>query len=294
MIKEENAFVISNFFFNIFRNFELLTFSSCFISVLDAETQEQNERIETAQSLAALATSGTLNLITHETQQQQQQQLHPQQPQLLAPKPRHRLIKEEKSGGNGSGKNGERSYTLRDLEDGIEAVLMGQLTPAKAIAKYRVPRRTFFRRLSAVRKSRGIPSSKENASEHYLNGGKQSPPVSLSSTNKNKIPLIIPGIVSDEGSFLQNLNKGSKTIVENIKKEKKNAGLNLTTGNVFSLLNVTANHSYEYYLKYLKMQTHSKEVTEETKSSAVDNNLNLATEVPEQALALVTQNGSVK
>ena len=61
----------------------------------------------------------------------------------------------------------ERSYTTKDLEDGIEAVINQELTPAKAISKYRIPRRTFFRRLSAVRKSRGIPSAKESASDYY-------------------------------------------------------------------------------------------------------------------------------
>ncbi|KAK8734518.1 hypothetical protein OTU49_005856 [Cherax quadricarinatus] len=206
-------------------------------------------------------------------------------------------VTKERCGGVG-GKSCERTYTHLDLEEGIEAVLLGHLTPAKAIAQYRIPRRTFFRRLSAVRKSRGIPSAKENAADHFLTGA--------SAGGETTTQLIIP--VSDSsGSFAASIKiKSEKPVLIAPKdgkiKLKKGEGVVMAPNNsYFSLLNLAATNNYDAYLNYLKLvaqqddNANPEEVIEALRKGqvkevkpAVDDNRN----VSEAALALVAHNVS--
>ena len=77
-----------------------------------------------------------------------------------------------------------RTYTKKSLEEGIEDVLTGTLTPTEAYKKYNVPERTFYRRLKAARIYRGIPSTRTRKIPSY---------------NRN---------VSSNGVALQPLNRG--------------------------------------------------------------------------------------
>lgn len=198
-----------------------------------------------------------------------------------------------------SGKSCERTYTHLDLEEGIEAVLLGHLTPAKAIAQYKIPRRTFFRRLSAVRKSRGIPSAKENAADHFL---------TASATVGDSSPqLMLP--VSDSESYAASFKIKSDRPVLIAPKEgknkagKKGEGVMAPNNSYFSLLNLAATNNYDAYLNYLKLVaqqgdiTNTEEIIEALKKGqvkegkpAVDDNRN----VSEAALALVAHNVSAE
>ncbi|KAG7174895.1 broad-complex core protein isoforms 1/2/3/4/5-like [Homarus americanus] len=204
------------------------------------------------------------------------------------------LSTKERSGSLG-GKSCERTYTHLDLEEGIEAVLLGQLTPAKAIAQYRIPRRTFFRRLSAVRKSRGIPSAKENAADHFLNA--------TTTVGDATTHLILP--VADSDSYAATFKiKSEKPVLiapKDGKKSKKGDGVMAPNNSYISLLNLAATNNYDAYLNYLKLVTQQgdnanpeevlgalrKGQVKEVKP-AVDDNRN----VSEAALALVAHNVS--
>ncbi|XP_064118308.1 protein tramtrack, alpha isoform-like [Macrobrachium nipponense] len=193
----------------------------------------------------------------------------------------------------------ERTYTHLDLEQGIEAVLLGRLTPAKAIAHYRIPRRTFFRRLSAVRKSRGIPSAKENAADQFLNTSsavKESNNQHLNSVS-NTETYTAPFKVKSEKQLLMD-TKDTK-----VKCNKKNAAIMTASSSYLALLKLAASNNYDTYIKYLRMVAqqsgHSKpeEVLEALKKvhmkeikQTVDDNRNVATEVSGTALCLVNKN----
>ncbi|KAK4300927.1 hypothetical protein Pmani_026916 [Petrolisthes manimaculis] len=206
-------------------------------------------------------------------------------------------------GNNIGGKSCERTYTHLDLEEGIEAVLLGHLTPAKAIAQYRIPRRTFFRRLSAVRKSRGIPSAKENAADHFLTG-------TGGSVGTDTQSSLIP--TSESDSYAASFKIKSERPVLIAPKEDKNKGkktggdgVMVANNSYFSLLNLAASNKYDAYLNYLKLvaQQGDNSSTEEMLDAirkgqnnivegkpAVDDNRN----VSESALALVTNNVSTE
>lgn len=203
-------------------------------------------------------------------------------------------------GSNIGGKSCEKTYTHLDLEEGIEAVLLGHLTPAKAIAQYRIPRRTFFRRLSAVRKSRGIPSAKENAADHFLSG--------TGSVGTDTQSSLAP--TSESDSYAASFKIKSERPVLIAPKEDKNKGKKTGDGvmvpnnSYFSLLNLAASNKYDAYLNYLKLvaQQGDNSSTEEMLDAirkgqsmvegkpAVDDNRN----VSESALALVTNNVSTE
>ncbi|XP_063601554.1 protein tramtrack, alpha isoform-like [Penaeus indicus] len=200
------------------------------------------------------------------------------------------------------GKSCERTYTHLDLEEGIEAVLLGRLTPAKAIAQYRIPRRTFFRRLSAVRKSRGIPSAKENAADHFL--------TAAAAVNDPSSQLILP--VSESDSYAASFKiKSEKQLLVDGKEAKirckKGDGVMAPNNSYFSLLNLAASNNYDAYLNYLKLVaqqgdcTNPEEVIEAIRKGqvkdfkqTVDDNRNVATDVSEAALALVPHNVSAE
>ncbi|XP_068248453.1 transcription activator GAGA-like [Palaemon carinicauda] len=194
----------------------------------------------------------------------------------------------------------ERTYTHLDLEQGIEAVLLGRLTPAKAIAHYRIPRRTFFRRLSAVRKSRGIPSAKENAADQFLMNTsgtvKESNNQHLHSVS-NTETYTAPFKVKSEKQLLMD-TKDSK-----VKCNKKNTAVMTPSSSYLALLKLAASNNYDTYIKYLRMVAqqsgHSKpeEFLEALKKvhikeirQTVDDNRNVATEVSGAALCLVNKN----
>ncbi|KAK8384881.1 hypothetical protein O3P69_014448 [Scylla paramamosain] len=203
----------------------------------------------------------------------------------------------ERTGSIG-GKSCERTYTHLDLEEGIEAVLLGHLTPAKAIAQYRIPRRTFFRRLSAVRKSRGIPSAKENAADHFL--------TATATVGDTASQLMLP--VSDSDSYASSLKiKSDRPVLiapkEAKNKGKKGDGVMAPNNSYFSLLNLAATNNYDAYLNYLKLVAQQgdngnhEEILEALRKGqvkegkpAVDDNRN----VSEAALALVSHNVSAE
>ncbi|RXG71800.1 Protein bric-a-brac 2, partial [Armadillidium vulgare] len=246
----------------------------------EIDPQEQRVREETAQSLAALS-QATINFLPQTTRPPPQLMLAPKMNSVKV------KVKQEKSGGHG-GKNGEKSYTLKDLEEGIEQVVGGYLTPAKAIARYKVPRRTFFRRLSAVRKERGIPSSKENASENYLRNR-----TNVSNVQGNGSHSVVNAGLVQENMLNYNKIVGKLTNSNSDATKKEINNQSLITGGVFSLISA-ANANYDYYLQYLKYnQAASLDPKHPKKEATVDDNSNISTSGnSEQALALVTQNGT--
>jgi len=152
-------------------------------------------------------------------------------------------------------KNMVKTYTNKDLEEGIEAVLSGKLTPAKAISKFRIPRRTFFRRLSAVRKERGIPSAKENTADYYLSSEtSQNVNVGALVDAQNRLGLPAP----DAGSIRQDnfqalkIKSEKQLIVEPKKKKTKKDEAMTPNDSYFSLLNFATSNNYDNYLNYLK------------------------------------------
>lgn len=263
----------------------------------EGETEHDDE--ESHQSITHDIQSDTqqdeLPTASHEIPTAVSQEVHdPSQPfQQLHQNPVDSLSTKDRNGSIG-GKTCERTYTHLDLEEGIEAVLLGHLTPAKAISKYRIPRRTFFRRLSAVRKSRGIPSAKENAADRYLNAtfavGDAAP------------PLILP--VSDSDSCATPCKVKSEKPVLIAPKDgkikcKKGDGVMAPNNSYFSLLNLAATNNYDVYLNYLKLvaqqgdNPNPEEVAEALRKGqvkevkpTVDDNRN----VSEAALALVAHN----
>lgn len=192
----------------------------------------------------------------------------------------------------------ERTYTHLDLEQGIEAVLLGRLTPAKAIAHYHIPRRTFFRRLSAVRKSRGIPSAKENAADQFLN------PSGAVLEAKNQL---LQAMTKDPYATAYKVKSDKQLLMDTkdtkIKCSKKNASVVTSNNSYLTLLKLAASNNYDTYIKYLKLvaqesghskpeefvevlrKAHIKEIKQK-----IDDNRNVATEVSEAALCLVNKN----
>ncbi|KAK7074471.1 hypothetical protein SK128_025686 [Halocaridina rubra] len=202
-------------------------------------------------------------------------------------------------------KSVERTYTHLDLEQGIEAVLLGRLTPAKAIAYYRIPRRTFFRRLSAVRKSRGIPSAKENAADQFLNSSstitEASELLNSLSNESHTGSGAAPFKVKAEKQLLIE-SKDSKA-----KGNKKNtppaASPNTPNSSYLHLLKLASSNNYDVYIKYLRMVAQQngnlkpEELLEVLKrgqfkdlKQTIDDNRNVATDVSEAALCLVNKN----
>ncbi|CAL4123584.1 unnamed protein product [Meganyctiphanes norvegica] len=150
-------------------------------------------------------------------------------------------------------KNMVKTYTNKDLEDGIESVLSGKLTPAKAISKFRIPRRTFFRRLSAVRKERGIPSAKENTADYYLSSD-ASANVNLGALADAQNRLALPTPNAGQEKFQALKIKSDKQLLVEPKKKKAKKSDEVMTPNdsYFSLLNFATSNNYDTYLNYLK------------------------------------------
>lgn len=265
------------------------------IGPVEGETEEDELCHGMSHEMHSAIQQDVQTTITPDIQSNVKQEVHdPSHPfqQINQPTVDNILTKERTGGG--VGKSCERTYTHLDLEEGIEAVLLGHLTPAKAIAQYRIPRRTFFRRLSAVRKSRGIPSAKENAADHFL--------TAASAVGDTTTQLIIP--VSDSEPYAATFKIKSEKPVLIAPKEikikcKKGDGVMAPNNTYFSLLNLAATNNYDAYLNYLKLvaqqgdTANPEEVLEAIRKGqvkevkpAVDDNRN----VSEAALALVAHN----
>jgi len=155
-------------------------------------------------------------------------------------------------------KNMVKTYTNKDLEEGIESVLSGKLTPAKAISKFRIPRRTFFRRLSAVRKERGIPSAKENTADYYLSSSDSPANVNLGALadaqNRLALPTTNNSPVQCPDKFQALKIKSDKQLLVEPKKKKAKKSDEAMNPNesYFSLLNFATSNNYDTYLNYLK------------------------------------------
>ena len=208
----------------------------------------------------------------------------------------------------------ERQYTHKDLEEGIEAVIAGKLTPAKAISKYKIPRRTFFRRLSAVRKSRGIPSAKENASDYYHKTYYKNNVMQNNNASPKPNHVLPTNQVSHSDSEASNQQFPTIRIkeeipkLENEKSKQKEENGPDTKSPYYTLLNLAT--SPNLYINYLKMLTGNnvdnnlnrredegdsqiqRLLLEGTNRGVENNNYNMSSEVMEQALSLVTHSAS--
>lgn len=153
-----------------------------------------------------------------------------------------------------------------------------------------------------MRKSRGIPSAKENAADHFL--------TAAAAVNDPSSQLILP--VSESDSYAASFKiKSEKQLLVDGKEAKirckKGDGVMAPNNSYFSLLNLAASNNYDAYLNYLKLVaqqgdcTNPEEVIEAIRKGqvkdfkqTVDDNRNVATDVSEAALALVPHNVSAE